>query len=81
MGYHKRKIIKGTLGEPSKIKEEFDELFEAIEQNNPILELCEMCDLIGAIESYSYKYYNISLEQLIKMTKCTQEAFKEGERK
>ena len=34
MGYHLRKIEKGTLGEFSKIKEEFEELEDANKQSN-----------------------------------------------
>jgi len=31
MGYHKRKITKGVLGEYSKIQEEMEELKDAVE--------------------------------------------------
>jgi hypothetical protein len=80
MGYHNKKIKKGVYGEFSKIQEEFEELQDAIEQNNPIMELCECSDLIGAIEAYCKKY-NINLYQIINMTRRTQSAFQEGERK
>jgi hypothetical protein len=79
MGYHKQKIEKGVLGKFSKIKEEFLELQDAHDQKNPVLELCELCDLIGAIEAYSSKY-NITLDDLIAMKKLTQSAFIEGKR-
>lgn len=79
MGYHTTKIKKGELGEFSKIQEEFEELTDAISQNNPLLELCECADLIGAIEAYIIKY-NITLIDLIKMMNCTKEAFIEGSR-
>lgn len=80
MGYHKKKIDKGVLGEFSKIKEEFDELSDAHEQSNPILEVCELCDLLGAIESYAKKW-NLTIEDLLKMKDSTKSAFEEGSRK
>lgn len=80
MGYHKRKIDKGVLGEFSKIKEEFNELEDAFEQNISPLVICELCDLVGAIEEYSISKYNITLDELIKMKDLTKSAFKEGKR-
>ena len=82
MGYHKTiQMKKGELGEFSKIAEEYDELLDGKAQDNPVLILCELCDLIGAIEAFSENYYNISLAELIKMKECTKEAFISGERK
>ena len=81
MGYHKTKIIKGELGHYSKISEEFHEFLDAWKQGNPVLELVELSDLIGAIESYTLNHYDIGLDDLIKMTRATQSAFKDGERK
>lgn len=80
MGYHKRKIEKGVLGDFSKIKEEFNELEDAFEQSIPPLIICELCDLVGAIEEYSMSKYNITLDELIKMKDLTKSAFKEGKR-
>lgn len=80
MGYHKRKIIKGVLGEFSKIKEEFMELEDAHEQGCSMLILCELSDLMGAIESYIEKN-NLSLQDLIQFSNMTKSAFKEGKRK
>lgn len=80
MGYHTYIIQKGKLGQFSKIAEEFEELSDAVDQNNPVLELCECCDLIGAIEAFTKKHYNVTLEDLIKMKDCTADAFKKGER-
>lgn len=79
MSYHKSKITKGILGEFSKIKEEFEELEDANLQKNPVLEICEMCDLIGAIELYASKF-SLTLEDLIKMKCSTENAFKSGSR-
>lgn len=80
MGYHLIKIEKGVLGEFSKIREEFEELEDANKQSNKVLELVELCDLLGAIEAYANKN-NLTLDDLIKMTKSTQSAFKDGTRK
>jgi len=81
MGYHKINIKKGTLGEFSKIQEEFDELTDAVEQDSHILILCELADLVGAIESYSQTKWNITLEQIIDMKNKTKSAFLDGKRK
>jgi|LauGreDrversion4_2_1035121.scaffolds.fasta_scaffold3102198_2 NTP pyrophosphatase (non-canonical NTP hydrolase) len=81
MGYHKTKIKKGVLGEYSKIQEEVQELEDAVQQNAKVLIICELCDLIGSIESYSKKHYNLSLDDLIKMKNMTKNAFKSGKRK
>lgn len=79
MGYHKREIKKGVLGEFSKIEEEFDELKDAFEQGNNLLVLCELSDLIGAIELYVHKF-NLTIEDIKKFSDSTSEAFKEGKR-
>lgn len=80
MGYHKRKIEKGVLGEFSKIREEWEELLDAYEQEDSILQLCELSDLLGAIESYSKSKFNLQLEDIIKFSNKTKKAFKEGKR-
>lgn len=80
MGYHKIQIPKGVLGEFSKISEEYLELFDAVEQDNKILEICELCDLVGAIEAYANKF-NLSLDDIIKMKDATANAFNDGTRK
>lgn len=81
MGYHKKEIQKGVLGEFSKIKEEFDELSDAFEQGDRILQLCELTDLIGAIESYSESKFNMTLADLIAFSNKTKSAFDEKKRK
>lgn len=80
MGYHVKKIRRGELGHFSKIQEEFDELTDAYEQANPVMELIELSDLIGAIEAYTLNHYDIELDDLIKMTRATQSAFMDGSR-
>ena len=80
MGYHKKEIQKGVLGEFSKIKEEFDELSDAFEQEDKILQLCELTDLVGAIESYVENKFNLTLEDLVTFSNKTKSAFKEKKR-
>ena len=79
MGYHKKEIKKGTLGEFSKIEEEFYELKDAKQQENKVLQICELCDLIGAIEAYALQW-NLTLDDLMQMKTATASAFKEGKR-
>ncbi len=79
MGYHKKIIKKGKLGKFSKIKEEYQELKDAHKQKDKILEICELTDLIGAIESYIEKY-NLTINDLINFSNKTKKAFKENKR-
>lgn len=79
MGYHKNKIDKGVLGEFSKIKEEFQELEDAFQQDSKVLIICELTDLVGAIESYAGNF-NLSLKDLTNFSDKTKESFKEGKR-
>lgn len=80
MAYHKREIKKGVLHQFSKIKEEFEELEDAHDQDNKILEICECADLIGAIEAYTQMKYNITITDLKRMAEATKSAFEEGKR-
>jgi small nuclear ribonucleoprotein (snRNP)-like protein len=80
MGYHiNNNIKKGNLGEFSKIKEEFEELEDAFNQQDVILQLCEMSDLIGSIEEY-LKKWNLSIDDLKSFSNKTKSAFLEGKR-
>ncbi len=81
MSYHTKKINKGTIGQFSKVFEEWEELMDARAQVSPVLEICELCDLIGAIGAYTQNKYNLDLEDLLKMTYATELAFETGERK
>lgn len=80
MAYHKRFIPKGDLGQFSKIQEEFQELSDANFQSCAPLEICEICDLYGAIEEY-IKKYNLTMEDIKKFSDMTKKAFVEGSRK
>lgn len=78
-GYHRLKIPKGELGTVSKIKEEFLELWDAHSQENPVMVICEMCDIVGAIEALA-NTYNLTLEDIVKMKDATKRAFENGRR-
>lgn len=78
-GYHLKEIEKGTLGLFSKIKEEFLEAEDAMEQDNPLMCLMELSDLLGAIEAFANKH-NLTLEELITMKNATKRAFESGRR-
>ena len=80
MGYHKNEITKGVVGEFSKIQEEFDELKDGFEQDDKVLQICELTDLVGAIEEYSMSKFNLSIEDLLKFSDKTKSAFKENKR-
>lgn len=79
MGYHTKEIEKGVLGEFSKIREEWEELEDAHNQRDSILTLCELSDLIGAIEEY-LKRWNMDLDTLKSFSDKTKSAFKENKR-
>lgn len=82
IGYHVSKIPKGILGESSKILEEVLELQDAEKQDCKIMAILELSDIIGSIDFYLKKHYkNINIDDLIKMSKITQRAFKAGHRK
>lgn len=69
------------MGKISKIIEEFEELMDAHKQGIKILEICELCDLLGAIEAYANSKLEVSFDDLIAMMNKTKSAFKSGDRK
>lgn len=81
-GYHIKDIIKGEVGELSKIYEEIEELKDSEAQGIKLMILLELSDVIGAISLYLEKHHeNICMEDLIKMSGITHKVFKEGYRK
>lgn len=78
-GYHLRDIKKGILGEPSKIREELEELEDALEQDVKIMALVELSDIYGAVEAVALKL-GVTMEDLAKMSEVTKRAFREGQR-
>lgn len=80
-GYHTRTIARGILGEPSKIREEFEEFMDAINQDAKIMALIELSDLIGAIDAYLKQHEpGTEISDLIRMAEITQRAFRNGHR-
>lgn len=79
MGYHKRSIVKGVLGETSKIREELEELEDAEEQGAKIMIMCELSDVYGALRLVARRYH-LSMADLEKMADLTAEAFRDGTR-
>jgi Glu-tRNA(Gln) amidotransferase subunit E-like FAD-binding protein len=81
MGYHLRAIqTKGVYGEPSKIREELEELEEAFEQDNRILALVEMADIYGALEAVAERA-DTNMAELKAMSDATRRAFRDGSRR
>jgi phosphoribosyl-ATP pyrophosphohydrolase len=81
MSYHTRHIAKGTLGALSKVREELEEAEDAEAQGCKVLVLCELADLIGAVECYlASNHPSIAVEDLRQMSGLTARAFKGGAR-
>lgn len=80
-GYHRKAIPKGVFGEGSKVIEEAAEFADALDQVNPVMALCELSDLIGAIQGYLTKYHpSVTIDDLITMADATRRAFESGQR-
>jgi hypothetical protein len=80
-GYHLRGIEKGVLGEPSKIREEAEELIDAYEQDARVMELVEVSDLIGAVEAFlENRHPGYTLDDLKTFSDITKRAFQNGRR-
>ncbi len=79
-GYHLRQIVtKGIYGETSKIREELEELEEAGEQKNRILQIVEISDLYGALEAVAERL-GVTMLEVAAMAAATKRAFQSGER-
>ena len=78
-GYHLEEIVKGKIGESSKILEEVQELIDAEQQGVRIMVLVELSDLIGAIEAYLVQNFpDWSMGDLSSMAAVTARAFRVG---
>lgn len=80
IGYHKRKINKGVLGQASKIIEEVAEYEDAIEQKSVIMAMVELSDIYGALEALA-ETHHLTMEDLKSFSDITKRAFKNGFRK
>ena len=69
MGYHKTEIPRGKYGEFSKIREEFLEAEDALEQGQELMMIIELSDLIGAAGLVAEKHSGITLDQLVEFAK------------
>lgn len=82
MSYHLTEIPRGVYGEISKIEEELAELKDAETQRCKIMVLCELSDLLGAIEGYLKKHHpDVNFGDIMLMQQITARAFESGSRK
>lgn len=82
MGYHKARIEPGEYGKLSKIREEFEELCDAVLQDNKVMALQELADMLGAMEGWlEANFKDVTLKDIFIMKKATRSAFEDGTRK
>ncbi|MFZ3591609.1 hypothetical protein ACOI1C_20885 [Bacillus sp. DJP31] len=62
-------IEKGVYGELSKIREELYEAMDAEKQRDKVMLLVELSDIVGAIEGYTQKHYNLTVDDLLKFSR------------
>jgi hypothetical protein len=80
-GYHATDIKPGVFGEASKVREEFEEFWDAHCYGYRVMELCELADLLGAIEGYVNKHYpQLCMRDILAMKDLTKNAFESGHR-
>ncbi len=75
--WHKRKIVKGNLGEISKIQEEVEEALDAEEQGQKVMLLIELADIVGATGLVAEKY-GMTLDDLVAFAKLRSEVMRNG---
>jgi hypothetical protein len=80
-GYHLREITKQPIGTIAKIREELEELEDAIEQDCKLMALQELSDMVGAIHLYlQAEFPDFTLNDLIVMSNITARVFQNGAR-
>lgn len=80
-GYHLVAIARGELGEISKIREELDELADAMAQGSRVMALVELSDLMGAVQAFMERHLpGTSMQDLQTFSDITKRAFKNGRR-
>ncbi|HOX96180.1 MAG TPA: hypothetical protein PLI45_02265 [Candidatus Woesebacteria bacterium] len=81
-GYHKNlDIPKTKIGSILKIFEEVYELQDAVFEKQKLLVLCELADILGAIDWYLVNNeIDLTLDDLYQMSQLTKRAFKTGAR-
>lgn len=78
-GYHLTPITRGVYGEPSKIREELEELEDSLKQGNRIMALVELADLYGALEGVA-KTLGVEMADVKVMAEANYRAFTNGHR-
>lgn len=80
-GYHLVAIPRGELGEISKIREELDELADAMAQDSRVMAAVELSDLIGAIQAFMDRHLpGTTIQDLLTFSAITKRAFQNGRR-
>lgn len=62
MSYHINQIPNGEYGKLSKVVEELHELKDSIQQNNRIMSLCELSDILGAMDGCFGERINLQFQ-------------------
>ena len=71
-GYHISKIVKGVVGESSKIYEELLEIEDSENQGVRIMVLVELADMYGSIQRYLEKHFPaVTMEDLKQRSQST----------
>lgn len=80
-GYHLTPIVKGELGELSKVQEELDELKDAMAQGARIMAAVELADLYGALEAFLARHLpGVTMDDVATFSAITKRAFENGRR-
>lgn len=80
-GYHLVAIPRGVLGELSKVREELDELEDAMAQGSRIMAAVELSDMVGALQAFMDRHLpGTTIEDLLKFSAITKRAFQNGRR-
>ena len=80
-GYHLVAITRGELGELSKIREELDELEDAMVQGSRIMAQVELADLMGAVQAFVDRHLpGTTIQDLLTFSAITKRAFENGRR-
>lgn len=80
-GYHLVAIPRGQLGELSKIREELDELEDAMAQGSRVMAAVELSDLMGAVEAFMVRHLpGLTIQDLLTFSAITKRAFENGRR-
>ena len=80
-GYHLVAIPRGELGELSKIREELDELADAMAQGSRVMALVELSDMMGAVQAFMARHLpGTTMQDLLTFSDITKRAFVNGRR-